>query len=156
MYHATMHHNASDIYVSVSLDDVTRQYAVKSGSGYTCSICGKARKDFTAMTDHMEAIHFPSEEGYSCVICVKSYKSKHSLACHMSTYHRKNKDWNTLTDSCFRRDFVILSIHSTQSWWKPSVWVFTLWKARQRPRKSAQACWEHPLSGVIHLQMQVL
>ena len=78
-------------YVSVSLDDVTRQYAVKSGSGYTCSICGKARTDFTAMKGHMEAIHFPSEEGYSCEICVKTYRSKHSLACHMSTYHRIKK-----------------------------------------------------------------
>ena len=93
LYKCTMHHYTSDIYISVSLDDVTRQYAVKSGSGgYTCSICGKSRNDFTAMTDHMEAIHFPSAEGYSCEICLKNYKSKHSLACHVSTYHRKNKD----------------------------------------------------------------
>ena len=88
-------HQGKDIIcllcVSVSLDDVTRQYAVKSGSGYTCSICGKARTDFTAMKGHMEAIHFPSEEGYSCEICVKTYRSKHSLACHMSTYHRIKK-----------------------------------------------------------------
>ena len=86
--HSSSHGGHVDICVSVSLDEVTRQYSVKSCSGYICSICGKAGRDFPAMKSHIEAIHFPSEQGYSCDICLKTYRSKHSLTCHKSTYYR--------------------------------------------------------------------
>ncbi len=59
----------------------------KSGTGYLCRECGKHCQDRSAVRNHLESIHFPSQ-GHNCDLCGKFLRTKHALYKHKSRYHK--------------------------------------------------------------------
>ena len=55
--------------------------------GWTCTMCGKAARDKTNLSQHIEANHIEGAS-HTCNLCGKVSRSRHSLAFHMYSKHK--------------------------------------------------------------------